>query len=97
MYKRQEENIAMAIESDYSVEAYMIANVFDEQIKPYIKLCIEKTSDSTNDWLDKEIEVDGITCYAIVCPHCMTFYNEAMMTYGNYCPQCGARMIHTTK
>lgn len=22
---------------------------------------------------------------------------EAMMTYGNYCPQCGARMIHTTK
>ena len=75
-----EENIAMAIESDYSV-----------------KLCIEKTSDSTNDWLDKEIEVDGITCYAIVCPHCMTFYNEAMMTYGNYCPQCGARMIHTTK
>lgn len=27
----------------------------------------------------------------------MTFYNEAMMTYGNYCPQCGARMIHTTK
>lgn len=37
-----EENIAMAIESDYSVEAYMIANVFDEQIKPYIKLCIEK-------------------------------------------------------
>lgn len=92
-----EENIAMAIESDYSVEAYMIANVFDEQIKPYIKLCIEKTSDSTNDWLDKEIEVDGITGYAIVCPHCMTFYNEAMMTYGNYCPQCGARMIHTTK
>lgn len=92
-----EENIAMAIEPDYSVEAYMIANVFDEQIKPYIKLCIEKTSDSTNDWLDKEIEVDGITCYAIVCPHCMTFYNEAMMTYGNYCPQCGARMIHTTK
>ena len=92
-----EENIAMAIESDYSVEAYMIANVFDEQIKPYIKLCIEKTSASTNDWLDKEIEVDGITCYAIVCPHCMTFYNEAMMTYGNYCPQCGARMIHTTK
>lgn len=92
-----EENIAMAIEPDYSVEAYMIANVFDEQIKPYIKLCIEKTSDSTNDWLDKEIEVDGITCYAIVCPHCMTFFNSAMMTYGNYCPQCGASMIHTTK
>jgi hypothetical protein len=91
-----EENIAMAIESDYNVEAYMIANVFDEQIKPYIKLCIEKTSDSTNDWLDKEIEVDGITCSAIVCPHCMTFFNSSMI-YGNYCPQCGARMIHTTK
>lgn len=49
----------MAIESDYSVEAYMIANVFDEQIKPYIKLCIEKTSDSANEtsWLIKKLKL----------------------------------------
>jgi sulfatase maturation enzyme AslB (radical SAM superfamily) len=70
---------------------------FEKHIKPYIDTCISEINDSTNDWVDKKIEVDGVTCYAIVCPHCMTFFNSAMMTYGNYCPQCGARMIHTTK
>lgn len=92
-----ESKIAEVIVPDYDRDAYLIAEIFEKHIKPYIDTCISEINDSTNDWLDKKIEVDGVTCYAIVCPHCMTFYNEAMMTYGNYCPQCGARMIHTTK
>lgn len=92
-----ESKIAEAIVPDYDRDAYLIAEIFEKHIKPYIDTCISKINDSTNDWLDKKIEVDGVTCYAIVCPHCMTFFNSAMMTYGNYCPQCGARMIHTTK
>lgn len=92
-----ESKIAEAIVPDYDRDAYLIAEIFEKHIKPYIDTCISEINDSTNDWLDKKIEVDGVTCYAIVCPHCMTFFNSAMMTYGNYCPQCGARMIHTTK
>lgn len=92
-----ESKIAEAIVPDYDRDAYLIAEIFEKHIKPYIDTCISESNDSTNDWLDKEIEVDGVTCYAIVCPHCMTFFNSAMMTYGNYCPNCGAKMIHTTK
>lgn len=92
-----ESKIAEAIVPDYDRDAYLIAEIFEKHIKPYIDTCISEINDSTNDWLDKKIEVDGVTCYAIVCPHCMTFFNSAMMTYGNYCPQCGARTIHTTK